>query len=1126
MNIWHGSIRSGKGGRVPDRNAPDYNPDNETKVLTPTGFKLMGDLKIGDAVNNPDGTTANIIGIYDNGPKQFYRVTMRDGATVEADEDHLWAVAIAGQRPNRKHPRPPLPAGLTPADEWNLRAMNRCRIVNTRELCDLVARANNDRATGRTMPRTVMVPLTAPTMARGGNNQHETLSPYTIGALLGDGNMTHRAVTLTSVDQPIIDRIAAELPSHLHLVRTNADDETRAPSYRITRKTGDGHPATHYTTKEGIHGKKSHEKTAPSRMERLPVHDRRAFIQGLMDTDGYIDSDGRAAEYVTTSPQLARTAQNILRSLGYTAKLTTKETHYTYNGQRHTGRTAYRLHIQGRNLADLFHLPRKKERATPFNNGRNNGDVYHTIESVTPTVVDNSRCIAVNHLNHLYVTDDYIVTHNTFSSTLRWLIFLTNPPAGGQLAMIGRTRDSIARNVIDPLQDPEIYGPDIADQVQYTSGAPFATILGRRVYVLGASDSKAEKTIRGLTLAGAYVDEATVLHEDFFTQLTGRMSIPKAQLFATTNPDSPAHWLKKKYIDKIGPDPEKGQLHNWKIWHFNIDDNPVLSESYKNSIKNEFSGLFYKRFILGQWVAAAGAVYDMWNPEIHTVTDQEMPPMQQYLSIGIDYGTTNPTAAILLGLGEDNVLYALDEYRYTPSDRTTRKTDAQLSTDINNWREARRVTDIPVIVDPAAASFRVQMQSDGVLTHPANNDVLYGIRTITSLLATGKLKINTKCAGLLDEFPGYVWDTKATDEGKDEVVKKDDHCIRKGTLVTTERGDIPIEQVTTNDKVLTRAGYKRVLRAWQTSPSAPVLTVTTTSGHTVTGTGNHEIWTENRGWVQLDALRYGDKVATCEPSKRSSITESPIAATQTPTGTANAPTSPRTEPNAQTGASDYTKKSGKSTTTETSPPATTSTTSTATPQTTTRPTSKPYPDTNTTNTTRNSAGMTPSGSSAGSNGNTPGNKRPENGTHPKTAENGTPNTPNKHGSTAKNRPEHANNAETSTTHEQPTKKNVSAPASANRHGDATVESTTKHEHVHGAETTSSPTSTAKPKHATAVVLGIYDEPSEAPVYDLTVEDQHEFYAGGILVHNCLDALRYAVVTTERRWRNHVQLTAT
>lgn len=377
----------------------------------------------------------------------------------------------------------------------------------------------------------------------------------------------------------------------------------------------------------------------------------------------------------------------------------------------------------------------------------------------------------------------------TYASTLRWLIYLTDPPRGGQHVMVGRTRDSIARNVIDPLQDPDIYGEDIAENVKYTPGAPFASIFGRRVYVLGASDSKAEKTIRGLTLAGAYVDEATVLQEDFFTQLMGRMSVPRAQLFATTNPDSPSHWLKKKYIDKIGPDPAKGQLHNWKKWHFNIDDNPVLTEAYKTSIKNEFSGLFYKRFILGEWVAAEGAVYDVWNPAEHVVHDDEQPPMKQYLSIGIDYGTTNPTVAILLGLGEDNTLYALNEWRYTPTTAAVRKTDAQLTTAINDWREFNHVADVPVIVDPAAASFRVQMQTEGTLTHPANNDVLYGIRTITSLLSTGKLKINARCTGLIDEFPGYVWDSKATNEGRDQVVKENDHSLDalRYAIVTTER---------------------------------------------------------------------------------------------------------------------------------------------------------------------------------------------------------------------------------------------------------------------------------------------------------------------------------------------------
>lgn len=103
-----------------------------------------------------------------------------------------------------------------------------------------------------------------------------------------------------------------------------------------------------------------------------------------------------------------------------------------------------------------------------------------------------------------------------------------------------------------------------------------------------------------------------------------------------------------------------------------------------------------------------------------------------------------------------------------PNRRRSPQTDAQLSAEINQWREYNHITDVPVIVDPAAASFRVQMQQDRVRTTAANNDVLYGIRTITSLLATDRLKINARCTALIDEFPGYVWDSKATEKGEDQ----------------------------------------------------------------------------------------------------------------------------------------------------------------------------------------------------------------------------------------------------------------------------------------------------------------------------------------------------------------------
>src|SRR5690606_7474479 len=200
----------------------------------------------------------------------------------------------------------------------------------------------------------------------------------------------------------------------------------------------------------------------------------------------------------------------------------------------------------------------------------------------------------------------------TVVSLLRWLIYVAGAPRGGQLVVVGRTRDSIARNVFAPLMDPSLCGP-LADQVHYTSGAPTGRILDRTVYVLGASDSKAEKVLRGLTCVGAYVDEVTVVAEDFFVQLLGRMSVPGAQLFGTTNPDNPAHWLKRKYLDRLT------ELPDWRGFSFTLDDNPALTDEYKTAIRREYTGLWFRRFILGEWVAAEGAIYDMWNPAEHVI---------------------------------------------------------------------------------------------------------------------------------------------------------------------------------------------------------------------------------------------------------------------------------------------------------------------------------------------------------------------------------------------------------------------------------------------------------------------------------------------------------------------------
>jgi PBSX family phage terminase large subunit len=370
----------------------------------------------------------------------------------------------------------------------------------------------------------------------------------------------------------------------------------------------------------------------------------------------------------------------------------------------------------------------------------------------------------------------------TIASLMRWLMFVTVAPRGGALVVVGRTRDSIARNVFGPLTDPDLFGP-IANHVHYTSGAPTASVLGRTVYVLGASDIKAEKVLRGLTVAGAYVDEVTVIPEGFFTQLLGRMSVAGAQLFGTTNPDNPAHWLKRRFLDRAA-------ALGWAVTHFVLADNPALSRAYVASVSAEFTGLWYRRFILGEWVAAEGAVYDMWDATTMVVPWQALPPMARILGIGLDYGTTNPTAALTLGMTESGVLYLLDEWRHDPARTSVRLSDTQLSAGFRGFAQQRH-TPQPVeprlertYVDPAAASLKVQLYADqfeGLVD--ADNNVAYGIRTVASLLTTGRLFVSDRCPGFIEEVTGYCWDDGATARGQDAPVKVADHSLDAGRYV-------------------------------------------------------------------------------------------------------------------------------------------------------------------------------------------------------------------------------------------------------------------------------------------------------------------------------------------------------
>ncbi|MFD7237024.1 PBSX family phage terminase large subunit [Streptomyces syringium] len=355
----------------------------------------------------------------------------------------------------------------------------------------------------------------------------------------------------------------------------------------------------------------------------------------------------------------------------------------------------------------------------------------------------------------------------TIASLLRFLFAVRRAPASGLILIVGRSLATIERNVIEPLQDPLLF-TDTAAEVHHTRGATTAVIHGRTVHLIGASDARSEGRLRGLTASVAYADEVTLLPEPFFVQLLARLSVPGAILLGTTNPDGPRHWLKAQYLDR------QHEL-DLRSWHFQLADNPALSPEYVAALAAEYTGLWRRRMILGEWCVAEGAVYDVYDEQRHVV--DTLPPMRRYWA-GVDYGTSNPFSMVLLGLGDDGRLYAVGEWRHDARAERRQMTDAAYSRAVRDWLDEMDVHPEWTFIDPSAASFSTQLWADGFAgVARANNSVSDGIRSVANLLDSGRLLIHRSCAGLITEFPSYVWDDAAAARGEDRPVKASDHSL-------------------------------------------------------------------------------------------------------------------------------------------------------------------------------------------------------------------------------------------------------------------------------------------------------------------------------------------------------------
>lgn len=362
----------------------------------------------------------------------------------------------------------------------------------------------------------------------------------------------------------------------------------------------------------------------------------------------------------------------------------------------------------------------------------------------------------LKRLNILYGS---VRSGKTWITLVVFALWVATMPKNAIYLMCAKTLTSLKRNCLDLLQS--IIGED---NFQYSLSAKQGNLFGRKIVLEGANDSRSETKIRGMTLAGAYVDEITLVEEDFFTMLLSRLSMPNAKLFGSTNPDSPHHWLKTKYLDR------EGEIDIY-VEKYTIDDNTFLDRDYVENIKSEYTGVFYNRFILGEFVIAEGLVYSMFDESKHVVKEHLKGSNIQYI-VSIDYGTVNPFSAGLYSF-DGRKAQREAEYYYDSRATNVRRDDEAHYKEVCKLIGDRKIEFI--IVDPSAASFiEVIKKYAQYIAIPANNDVLDGIRVTTTFLNKGILKIHEDCENALNEFGLYSWDVESTE---DAVLKEYDHAM-------------------------------------------------------------------------------------------------------------------------------------------------------------------------------------------------------------------------------------------------------------------------------------------------------------------------------------------------------------
>ena len=380
----------------------------DAQVLTPDGFVPMGCVDVGMQVIAGDGTLSTVTGVFPQGEREIYLVTFSDGSSTQCCEEHLWLTQTSTQRSDYQRTAKRRDAAKYPGCAYDTGRYE----PTVRTLSEIRTSLTDRGRVNHSIPMVGAVEFESSSVP---------IDPYLLGVLLGDGGLTGYTPVLTTVDDELLDLVRERLPEGME-VRHNSKCSYHLAGGHITQTVEISGPRHgHYVRQVSVNplrlalsalelwGEGSHRKFIPTHYIINDANVRLEVLRGLMDTDGTVNKTGTSCYFYTVSPLLAEDVTMLVRSLGGITRTSTKEPTYVHNGERRKGSTCYVVNITMPPHLNPFRLTRKANLVKP----KTKYAPTRYIVSVEPVGRKLAQCIMIDHPSHLYVTDDFIVTHNT-----------------------------------------------------------------------------------------------------------------------------------------------------------------------------------------------------------------------------------------------------------------------------------------------------------------------------------------------------------------------------------------------------------------------------------------------------------------------------------------------------------------------------------------------------------------------------------------------------------------------------------------------------------------------------------------------------------------------------------------